>query len=453
MTTPNHNKQSGHAALLFVLLFPFLFGIFALGTDGARALQDKARLEEASEIAALTVAAQNSDSKNERDATAKKIIQEYFPESNITDVNVDKLACENNNNCNQNNSDQQRFFEYRVSVTLSEDSWFYSEDTSIASMGESYNVSGYSTARKYQSEAVDVVLVADYSASMYKNWTGGSKKKFEDLNDIIVEIAEELAKFNKLNTDEKINKLAIVGFDYYTSKQVEFTYSCGRKGRYTCTSTERFFAHHLSCYPYNCSTTRPGTSNFYNNSNYSVNVNATRTIANIFNPETNWFNEPIINVSEFNTIALKDPLNDGADFTKGEIDNNFYIPRDDGSGTASYTGIIRGAKISKTGSNPRRLIIILSDGVDSFPKVSDALINAGLCETIRNKLNEDIIVDGKIVSVKARLAAVGFDYNIQNNPQMKNCVGADNVYKAENTNDIKNKILELISEEIGHLTL
>lgn len=451
MIIPNHNKQSGHAALLFVLLFPFLFGIFALGTDGARALQDKARLEEASEIAALTVAAQNSDSKDEREATAKKIIQEYFPQSNITDVNVDKLACENNNNCNQNNSDQQRFFEYRVSVTLSEDSWFYSEDTSDASMGESYNVAGSSTARKYQSEAVDVVLVADYSASMYETWTG-SNQKFKDLNNIIVEIAEELAKFNKRSSNSsKINKLAVVGFDFYTSKN-ESIKSCGwnRRGtKWVCsTSTERFFSHHLYCTS-KCSSAfnkRPDDSNV---------IDYKTTIANIFSVTENnieWYpKSDVTNISKFKTIPLTENLDSLIDTIKN-IDT-FNIPGNDGSGTASYTGLIRGAQIAKQGTNPRRLIIILSDGVDSFPKISDKLINAGLCTTILNRLNEDIVVDGEVVSVKARLTAVGFDYDIQNNPQMKNCVGADNVYKAENTDDIKNKILELISEEIGHLTL
>lgn len=428
MIIPNHDKQSGHAALLFVLLFPFLFGIFALGTDGARALQDKARLEEASEIAALTVAAQNSDSKDEREATAKKIIQEYFPQSNITDVNVDKLACENNNNCNQNNSDQQRFFEYRVSVTLSEDSWFYSEDTSDAtSMGESYNVAGYSTARKYQSEAVDVVLVADYSGSMDDTWSNG-QKKYISLNNIIIEVAEELQKYNELNTKQK-NKLALVGFNVYTSKYEE-----GKK----------LFAHHLKCIDNHSCTPKNPPLIYYRN-RYYYNVDFQKTVDNIFNVDTTeWLNKN--NVSDnsvFQTLALTDDF----DGLTSSIKNMFSVS----GGTASYSGLIRGAQIAKEGSNPRSIIIILSDGLDNYPYITDELIKKGLCSKILKTLNNEKTSDGK--EVKARLAAVGFDYDIQNNPQMKNCVGADNVYKAENTDDIKNKILELISEEIGHLAL
>lgn len=39
-------QQSGHAAILFVMCIPVLFGVFTLASDGARALQSKARLED-----------------------------------------------------------------------------------------------------------------------------------------------------------------------------------------------------------------------------------------------------------------------------------------------------------------------------------------------------------------------------------------------------------------------
>ncbi|NAX09131.1 TadG, partial [Vibrio sp. V40_P2S30T141] len=66
------------------------------------------------------------------------------------------------------------------------------------------------------------------------------------------------------------------------------------------------------------------------------------------------------------------------------------------------------------------------------------------CSTILNTLNSPN-------NVQARMVAVGFAYDINAYPQMKNCVGEDNVFSARNPDDIKNKILELITEEIGHL--
>lgn len=57
------NKQEGHAAILFVMMVPVLFGVFVLGTDGARAMQDRARLDDALEAASLAIAAHNDSNK------------------------------------------------------------------------------------------------------------------------------------------------------------------------------------------------------------------------------------------------------------------------------------------------------------------------------------------------------------------------------------------------------
>ncbi|MFT2099112.1 hypothetical protein ACMUMQ_12205 [Marinomonas sp. 2405UD66-6] len=423
------NRESGHAALLFVLLFPALFSLFALGSDGARALQDKARLEEASEVAALIVAAGNSDSESDRKSTAKKIIQAYFPSASISDsdIEVTKLSCEENSDCDADDLEGQRFFEYGVVVTISQDSWFYSESSSASSMGENYQVGGTSTARKYQSEAVDVVLVADYSGSMDDTWDGGSQKKYKDLNDIIVEVAAELDSFNEISADDEQNKLAVVGFNYFTAK-IE--------------GNSTLYAHHLSC---NSSSTSSNSNKaclvVKNNKNlywYEDNIKYQDTVDNIFNEDlSSWIS--LNKTFSFYTIPLSEPLSDP--FNSTYMNSNFK----GNGGTASYTGIIRGAQVAATGTNPRRLIIILSDGVDSISSVTTELINKGLCSTILEKLNSD--------EVTTKLAAVGFDYDIDSNPQMAACVGEDNVYKAENTADIKNKILELISEEIGHSAL
>ncbi|MGT0150516.1 hypothetical protein ACT691_18265 [Vibrio metschnikovii] len=35
MSPKSIQRQSGHAAILFALFIPILFGVFALGTDGA----------------------------------------------------------------------------------------------------------------------------------------------------------------------------------------------------------------------------------------------------------------------------------------------------------------------------------------------------------------------------------------------------------------------------------
>lgn len=474
MTTLNH-KESGNAALIFVMMFPFLIGMFILGTDGARALQDKARLEDAAEVATLTVAAQNSDDDGVRQATAKKIVQAYFPNATVGNIDLTRLACEDNPDCNGTLG--LPFFQYALTnVTISEDSWLYSNDASIASMGKSFDIKGSSIARKYQSQAVDVVLVSDYSASMYNSMSGSSQAKYKDLNDIVVDVAAELEKFNKLNNDDKVNTLSIVGFDMHTSQYgtttgQKYCYSITKKNslwKINCktgavSTTERVFSDHLTCYGNNgiCSPSNPGYSDYSNYSRiigyYGIHygsLDATSTVANIFNTsKTVWWPKTAIqNISVFHTVPLTDPTT--GFFTNSYMTTNFYIPGNNGSGTASYTGLIRGAQIANTGKNPRRIIIMLSDGEDSHSDITDKLINAGMCSTIMSKLNSETVdVDGVTTQVKARLAAVGFDYDVKANPQMANCVGSDNVYRAQNPDDIKNKILELITEEIGHSAL
>ncbi|MBE4019913.1 hypothetical protein HJ130_13195 [Vibrio parahaemolyticus] len=78
------HRQSGHAAILFALFIPLLFGVFTLGTDGARAVQDKARLLEAVEVASLAVAGQGSDNAD----LAKNYLEYYFPSATINNNDI-----------------------------------------------------------------------------------------------------------------------------------------------------------------------------------------------------------------------------------------------------------------------------------------------------------------------------------------------------------------------------
>jgi tight adherence protein G len=423
-------RQRGHASLLFVLIFPALFGMFVWGAEGARIMQDDARLADAMEVAGLAVAAQNSDNQATQQATAKKFIQTYFTNgsANITPT-VTKLTCEQNANCDQNDPNEARFFEYRITATVTRDTWF-NDGAGYVSYGKQYAVKDKSVSRKYQSQAVDVVLVADYSASMFEYWRGGSKRKFQDLNDIIADVAKELKTFNEQNKNQ-VNKIAVVPFDFYTSEKV-----IDRRGR-----VKRMFAAHVYCSSRGCNSYSP-----YNN------VNATTTVSKIFElndsiHQYEWKEREVTNISVFENIYLTS--NFQTDVINRISDSRYFnISSGGGSGTSSYTGLIRGAQVAAMGTNPRRLIIILSDGVDSYSGVTISLISAGLCSTIIDQLNSLKSGDD---NVKAKLAAVGFDYDIDSNPQMSNCVGENNVYKAENRADIKNKILELISEEIGHL--
>lgn len=413
-------KQSGHAAILFAMIIPGLFGLFTLATDGARAIQTKARIEDASEIAVLAIAAHNDDNNNSQGSGSgsvvnRKIATDYLEAylhdiDSVKDLKIHKYNCDQIPECVAGLArGEPRFFQYEVEATSRHISWFPG-DASISGFGETFDAKGAATARKYQSEAVDILFVADYSGSMAWAWSGGSNAKYVDLRNIIKVVTDELQKFNDLNNTDN-NTVGMTGFNYYT------------KTKPSNRSSECFM-----------------TQLVYKN-NYSINYS--KTVNNIFTEKNHRYCVSHSDSSRFSDI----PLTDNYSSFNNSV-NRFYPNH----GTASYQGIMRGAQMLKEGTNPRRLLIVLSDGDDSGTSqknIHKQLVRSGMCTKIKSELSSGTSSSGQ--SIKARLAVVGFDYDVNNNTALRDCAGAENVFKAQNKDDILNKILELITEEIGHL--
>lgn len=409
-------KQSGHAAILFAMIIPGLFGLFTLASDGARAIQTKARIEDASEIAVLAIAAHNDDNKNSQGSGSgssvnRKIATDYLEAylhdiDSLKDLKIHKYNCDQIPECVAGLArGEPRFFQYEVEATSRHISWFPG-GSSMSGFGKTFSAKGAATARKYQSEAVDIVFASDYSGSMGWDWNGGSNKKYIDLRNIIKIVTDELQKFNDLNNGNN-NKVGLTGFNYYTQTK----------------PTNRSYVCLMSQLVYN--------------SWGGLDANATKN--SVFREKDNNYCVRSYAPYQFKDLALTDNYN--------SFNNSINKFRPDSS-TASYQGIIRGAQMLKKGDNPRRLLIVLSDGADSDSTLRQ-LVNVGMCTKIKQGLSTGQTSDGQ--NIKARLAVVGFDYNVNNNTALRDCAGAENVFKAQNTDDILNKILELITEEIGHL--
>ncbi|MGR5234707.1 pilus assembly protein TadG-related protein [Vibrio rotiferianus] len=429
-------KQSGHVGMLFAMIIPILFGVFMLGSDGARALQTKARLEEAAEAAVLAVSAEDS----ENHTLAQNYIEHYVYDVNgVEDLKVQRLSCDEIPDCQAGLSKgQARYFEYRIAGKTRHESWFPGQGV-IVGFGDTFDVTGSSKARRYQGQPVDITFIVDFSGSMNDHWSGGKKSKIEDLKDIVGHVTEELEQYNALNP-QKTHRVAITGYN-------RRTINTGNNGKLIFRD-QRFI-------------TKMGE---YDKDDV---VNFNKTIEQQF----------IVKGS-----AKRVPNGDD----EAEFYDIFYTDNFDGfinkikkfkanGGTASLQGIIRAGQIvTQLAQRPKQLIIILSDGEDwnHYAEQTPKLVEKGMCSNILNMINGGkvtadntsdsiTVINGVSQGMKtpegeqmsASMSVIGFDYELDANVGLRNCVGADNVYKAENTDDILNQILSLITEEVGHLTL
>ncbi|WP_023604266.1 TadE/TadG family type IV pilus assembly protein [Aliivibrio logei] len=415
--------QKGHAAILFAMMIPALFGIFTLASDGARAIQTKARIEDAAEVATLAVSAHNDPNQDyggggSPSSANQQIVTDYINAyisdvDSINEIKVYKRNCEEIPECKAGLAvGEPRYFEHEVGVTTSQKSWFPGNDA-IVGMGDSFSTSGHSLARKYQSEAVDVMFAADFSGSMGDRWTGGNKK-YEDLIDIIDSISKELQKFNDLEHNDNDNTMGITAYNEYTYSQ----YS-GSSGGW---------------WGDDCYLSQAESDGFWGG------VSISKTIEELWNEKSKDHCNNSYNSGQFNDI----PLTSNFDVVNQDVSR--FWPK---GGTSSYQALIRGAQLLKYGTNSRRLLIVLSDGMDTDNNLTSSLVNKGMCRDIQQGLESDKTLDNR--PIRAQMAVIGFDYEPSENQALKDCVGEENVYKAENADDILNTILELISEEIGHL--
>ncbi|GAA4902405.1 TadE/TadG family type IV pilus assembly protein [Ferrimonas pelagia] len=453
-------RQKGTATILFAILIPALFGMFVLGIDGVKALQDKARLLDATEAASLAVSARTVDVDDSTDLElAETLVNEYLLEYmrdivKIESTNIIKKHCDQIPECLANlQQGGHRYFQYQVIAQTQHQPWFIG---GLQTLPETYSVAGRSFVNKYQNRAIDVAFIADFSGSMQDEWTGGSKEKYQDLFDVVSEVMAELQKYNDLEADDT-NHVAFIPYNRYTSPAEE-TFSYPKDGKSGNDEEMR------RCY----------MSYVVPNGSSTITIsNATKTANNWDEP--NYFRQIELGKDDFKDTAGGCRLNYESISSSSSKTNyqNLYLKSkfwdipftdnfkqvegtirtfDPWYGTSSYQGLIRAARLFKervdaNKANDQRLLIILSDGQDNYPTTMTRLNDAGLCDEIRGALSDPQ------KEIEAKIALIGFDYKVDStNPGLRACVGEDNVYKANNRDEILNTILELITEEIGRLS-
>ncbi|MEZ8102521.1 TadE/TadG family type IV pilus assembly protein [Vibrio bivalvicida] len=423
----SRTKQSGHAALLFALIIPGMWGFFTLAIDGSRALQTKARLGDATEAAALALAAKNSPNTSENKSLAKDYISAYISDSDISITKIGRSECHVSNNLDCDGAN--RYSQYSLEVSINQDAWLHTQE--FVGFGDSYDVAHAATARKYQGDSIDISFVMDYSGSMHESWKG--KPKYIRVRDIINDVLDELETYQGIQ--EINNKVSLVPYAEFTARPKD-NLSCGWRSKSPLPYVDELY---------------------YKKRGRNYKLDAYKTVQR-------WRDS---RASDKDMVCAHELYrNFGMSYKNVSFVDKFDQLRSEmkkfrpGGATASYQGIIKSAQYfdQLSDPNPRQLMVILSDGDDKNgnhgpmssrePVPTKALINQGLCEDIRAELNSRKTSDNRPVTFQ--IALIGFGYNVGKNP-LTQCVGEENVYDAANPDELLDIILNLISEEIGHL--
>ena len=460
MSKLSYQRQKGSAALLFLLIFPALFAVFVWGLEGARMLQTSARLKDATESAALAVAANQVLTNSTCNHISQSMIEAYFsPESTVAVAeNVEGVTTP----CVVDGLDT-----YTITASVTENTWF--PNSNFASYGASFSATDSIQFIK-DSGPIDVVIVANYASTMSKHE--------KDMEELVSQIADTLNQTNLPNT------LGLVGFDHYViSKEVNwfifFEYT-----RFT-------LSHNVSCVPipYKLTSYCQDISylsgwgdgslldflkkvdvlkylasfdeDYLFDANY---IDAEKTIDSIFssNSSNSWTSYQIGNfkinkigsdkVSQYETLPLTSNISSIASAINEN--NRFKVAKGNKATyeSASYTGLIEGARLAADGSNSRRLIILLTDGKEESPDIVRKLTNAGLCREITNTSNYQN-------TPKVELAMIGFDFDDSpsEGEAIKNCIGAGRTYQysgnEESDQTMLDQVLDIRSQNIGRLVL
>ena len=450
-------KQQGNAAILFVMCIPILFGVFTLASDGARALQSKARLEDAAEAAVLAVSAYGEEDEISTQ-TGKDYIAHYlYDMDNLVDIKVEKLECSEIPECTADDN-KRPYVEYRVAGRTQHLSWFPGNDVTIG-FGDTFDVTGSSKARKFQSsqsQPMDITFIIDFSGSMNGDWKGHSPEdkdftppsRLNEVKDVVKMVTDELQVYNESTSkDEPKHRVAMTGYNRRTVNKAVSGKFVVRDQR-IISSVGKYDKDDV--------------------------VNFPKTIT-----------EQFIVKGEAGRIP---DVDDEAEFfdimyTSDFIGFNEKVKTFKASGgTASLQGVLRGSQMvayhvtsDRKAANPKQLIIILSDGKDyaHYLGQMQKLVNRGMCTNLINAIEGgrvtardnrgDKIVFSRGYSAglptntgedpSARIVMIGFGdgYDIHDNTGLLNCVGEENAFSAQNKEDILNLIMSFVSEEVGHL--
>lgn len=353
-------RQRGLAAVTMAAFVLAFSGLFILSIDGVRALQNKARFDEAVDIAALAVSSNALDniSTQQQKQIVKNYFNAYFSDISIQDNDISITST--NGTCSAGDASCIEGAEYKqynieVAGTFSRILGAPKDSVSFTDAQGNYKVAGGGIARRFDAtslvEAKDIIFVADFSGSMDYNWYGNTANnsssnrlyhsRYIEALAVIDDIAETLEKYNdSVDEGQPKNTVGMAPFGKYTYD------SAKRAERFITSPGTGYFRDRRWSYYY-------GEWRYYYY-NYTLYSTADTFLSGGYTIPTNSSSSSV----DYNNVELTTDISQFRSTVAGFTPSGY---------TASYKGLIRGAIMAagSNATNTKRMIIILSDGDDT----------------------------------------------------------------------------------------
>ncbi|MGR5299067.1 TadE/TadG family type IV pilus assembly protein [Vibrio mediterranei] len=469
-------QQNGVAIIVVALTLIALSGAIQLAIESGRMLQEKNRLADATEAATLAVSIANRKDPLIINKLARQYLEHYVP--SLTFKNISVKRDEGIDIIDEN---PHRYVKYEVKATGDLDKSIDVLNSKNHSH-ESYKIANNAMAKTYMLPTdMDLVFVADFSGSMTRYWHG--KSQLAHLKQQINTISSELISPTATKKGY-MHRVGFVPFNLRTKENISGSERCITQLEYHSIPVS------LHNHNYNVSYTDINWEKWgkldrntvnhcaYGNSNSCPHFlslqdaqKQAKAITRILDSNTyhipdspnyidyqNTINHWQVNKTEkywlhpqyfgtqlfqlcpgnFHTIPLST--------TKPNIDSMSA----DG-GTAVFQGLLRGAQIlvdgRPDGDNPlpdanknkkynkrAQMLLILSDGDESYKTIFSHLVENGLCTQIRRKFSTQ---DRPLY-----IGVIGINFHASSQSAFQKC--ADEIIDVTDSDKLLEKIREII---------
>ncbi len=489
------NKQ-GAILLPFIIILPFFIGLIFLSFEISHYLQKKAKLSDAIEQATLALTVENDDIPDADQESKNRDLVSLYIHAYIPLENFSTPEIEINNYCGQ--------LFYNAKIFMNYSSRFLTK-TPITNKISTINVVDNATAKKTKAnnKETDVIFVVDYSGSMDRKFRNSyySDKKIDALRETFIRLN------NTILRNANIQTIGFIPYSWGTKRKIiennqtkeychfpfvakEYSKKNDYFRKYIASKLREisglenienvddiryadiglfderhsYFYDQIRNLPVDY---KNKAEQLYNRIRYiSTALTQIKIIGETIDYDATI--KSITSDAKYIDIPIKDIINDeiclnlsNAYSLENYQDNNIInsmLGMTPIGGTLTSSGVLYANNLfRKNSNNNEKLMIIISDGVESYEQnhrenpgfyITKKLIDKGMCEKIKDN------------NIKMIFIAIDYDPEKIQDPRRyidwKKCVGEDNYYEANNAHQLEVELMGALeaqsSNEVGRNT-